>query len=85
MVVKNKVEMGGVEQNTSNKEPGTRSQLTGSPSNVVYTSSRVSACGKGPNNVSNIGGLEFKVKDEILGLLTKAVDKVDIKATKQKG
>ena len=51
---------------------------------MVYTSSRVSVYGKGSNNASNIGGLEFKVKDKTLRLLTKAADKVDIKATKQK-
>ena len=51
---------------------------------MVYISSRVSVCRKGPNNAFNIGGLEFKIKDKILGLLTKAADKVDIKAIKQK-
>ena len=85
MVVENKVEIEGVGQDTSNKEPGTRSQLTGSPSNVVYTSSRVSAYGKGPDDASNVGRLEFEVEDKILGLFTKAADEVDIRATKQKG
>ena len=82
MVVENEVEMGGVGQDTSNEEPGTRSQLTGSLSNVVYTPSRVSVCGKGPDDTSNTGGLEFEVEDKILGLLTEAADKIDIKAIK---
>ena len=51
---------------------------------MVYTSSRVSAYKKSPNNVSNADGLEFKIKDKILELLTKTVDKIDIKAIKQK-
>ena len=51
---------------------------------MVYTSSRISAYKKSPNNVSNIDGLEFEVKDKTLRLLTKAADKIDIKATKQK-
>ena len=62
-----------------------QSQLTGSLSNVVYISSRVSACRKSPDNTSNAGGLEFEIEDKILGLLTEAADKVDIKAIKQKG
>ena len=49
---------------------------------MVYISSRVSVCGKGPNNISNIDGLEFEVKDKILGLLTEATDKVDIRVIK---
>ena len=49
---------------------------------MVYISSRVSACRKSPNNVSNIGGLEFKVKDKILKLVTKVADKINIKAIK---
>ena len=51
---------------------------------MVYILSRVSAYRKGSNNISNVGGLEFEVKDKTLGLLTKIVDKVDIRATKQK-
>ena len=51
---------------------------------MVYTSSRVSVYKKGPNNIFNTGGLEFKIIDKILRLFTKAVDKVDIKAIKQK-
>ena len=39
---------------------------------------------KSPNNIFNIDGLEFKIKDKILELLTKAIDKIDIKAIKQK-
>ena len=39
---------------------------------------------KSPNNISNIGRLEFKIKDKILGLLTKIVDKIDIRIIKQK-
>ena len=49
---------------------------------MVYISSRVSAYKKGPNNISNTDRLEFKIKDKILELLTKAVNKIDIKATK---
>ena len=52
---------------------------------MVYTSSRVSAYRKGPDNASNADRLEFEVKDKTLGLLTEAADKVDIKAIKQKG
>ena len=84
MVVENKIEIERVGQNTSNKEPRTQSQLTGSLSNMVYISSRVSVYRKGPNNASNAGGLEFKIKDKILGLLTKTINKIDIKAIKQK-
>ena len=51
---------------------------------MVYISSRVSAYGKGPNNVSNIDRLEFKVEDKTLGLLTETIDKIDIRAIKQK-
>ena len=49
---------------------------------MIYISSRVSACRKSPNNTSNIDKLEFEVKDKTLRLLTKAVDKIDIKAIK---
>ena len=66
----------------SNEEPRMRSQLTGSLLNVVYTSSRVSAYGKGPDDVSNIDRLKFKIKDKTLRLLTKAINKIDIKAIK---
>ena len=44
----------------------------------------MSACRKSPNNISNIGGLEFEVKDKTLELLTEAVNKIDIRAIKQK-
>ena len=37
---------------------------------------------KSPNNISNIDRLEFEIKDKILRLLTKAADKIDIKAIK---
>ena len=49
---------------------------------MVYISSRVSAYKKSPNNISNIGGLEFKVEDKTLRLLIKTVNKIDIKAIK---
>ena len=39
---------------------------------------------KSSNNIFNIDRLEFKIKDKTLGLLTKAIDKINIKATKQK-
>ena len=51
---------------------------------MVYISSRVLVYRKGPNNIFNIDRLEFEIKDKILRLLTKIVDKIDIKATKQK-
>ena len=37
---------------------------------------------KSSNNISNTDRLEFKIKNKILGLLTKAVDKIDIKTIK---
>ena len=83
-MVENKIEVERVGQDKSNKKPGIQSQLTGSLSNMVYISSRVSVCGKGPNNISNIGRLEFKVKDKILRLLIKTADKIDIKTIKIK-
>ena len=49
---------------------------------MVYTSSRVSVYRKSPNNISNIDRLEFKIKDKILELFIKTVDKIDIKTTK---
>ena len=49
---------------------------------MVYISSRVSVYRKGSNNISNIGGLEFKIKDKTLELLTKTINKIDIKAIK---
>ena len=49
---------------------------------MVYAPSRVSAYRKSPNNISNIDKLEFKVKDKILRLLTKTVNKIDIKTIK---
>ena len=49
---------------------------------MVYISSRVSVYRKSPNNISNIDRLEFKIKNKTLRLLTKAIDKIDIKAIK---
>ena len=49
---------------------------------MVYISSRVSVYRKSPNNIFNIDRLEFKIKNKILELLTKAVDKMDIKVIK---
>ena len=51
---------------------------------MVYISSRVSVYRKSPDNIFNTGRLEFKVKDKILELLTKIIDKIDIRAIKQK-
>ena len=42
----------------------------------------MSAYKKSPNNIFNIDRLEFEVKDKILELLTKVVNKIDIKAIK---
>ena len=44
----------------------------------------MSAYRKGPNNIFNIDRLEFKIKDKTLRLFTKVVNKIDIKAIKQK-
>ena len=82
MMVENKIEIKRVGQDKSNEEPETQSQLTRSPSNMVYISSRVSAYRKSPDNTFNIDRLEFKIKDETLELLTKAADKIDIKTIK---
>ena len=44
----------------------------------------MSAYRKSPNNIFNIDRLEFKIKNKILRLLTKTINKVNIKAIKQK-
>ena len=49
---------------------------------MVYISSRVSVYRKSPNNIFNIDKLEFKVKNKILRLLIKVVNKIDIKVIK---